>query len=50
MFSSDVSIELPFTLMHPKPLEEFDFRDGKSMLFYIGSIMPTYNFNITFQK
>lgn len=26
---SDVSVELPFTLMHPKPLEEPTFRDGE---------------------
>ncbi|XP_029373778.1 beta-arrestin-1 isoform X7 [Echeneis naucrates] len=26
----DVSVELPFTLMHPKPLEESLHRDGKS--------------------
>uniref|UniRef100_A0A671W8G4 Beta-arrestin-1 n=1 Tax=Sparus aurata TaxID=8175 RepID=A0A671W8G4_SPAAU len=26
----DVSVELPFTLMHPKPLEESFFRDGAS--------------------
>uniref|UniRef100_A0A7N6F5T8 Beta-arrestin-1 n=1 Tax=Anabas testudineus TaxID=64144 RepID=A0A7N6F5T8_ANATE len=25
----DVSVELPFTLMHPKPLEESSYRDGK---------------------
>uniref|UniRef100_A0A665ULD3 Beta-arrestin-1 n=1 Tax=Echeneis naucrates TaxID=173247 RepID=A0A665ULD3_ECHNA len=28
--ASDVSVELPFTLMHPKPLEESLHRDGKS--------------------
>uniref|UniRef100_A0A3Q2PZ85 Beta-arrestin-1 n=1 Tax=Fundulus heteroclitus TaxID=8078 RepID=A0A3Q2PZ85_FUNHE len=27
---SDVSVELPFTLMHPKPLEESIYRDGES--------------------
>ncbi|XP_078103402.1 beta-arrestin-1 [Sander vitreus] len=26
----DVSVELPFTLMHPKPLEESFYRDGES--------------------
>uniref|UniRef100_A0A3B3CE04 Beta-arrestin-1 n=1 Tax=Oryzias melastigma TaxID=30732 RepID=A0A3B3CE04_ORYME len=26
---SDVSVELPFTLMHPKPLEESFYRDGE---------------------
>uniref|UniRef100_A0A3B4TQZ4 Beta-arrestin-1 n=1 Tax=Seriola dumerili TaxID=41447 RepID=A0A3B4TQZ4_SERDU len=26
----DVSVELPFTLMHPKPLEESIYRDGES--------------------
>lgn len=25
---SDVSVELPFTLMHAKPLEETSFMDG----------------------
>uniref|UniRef100_A0A3Q1GXJ9 Beta-arrestin-1 n=1 Tax=Anabas testudineus TaxID=64144 RepID=A0A3Q1GXJ9_ANATE len=29
LFFSDVSVELPFTLMHPKPLEESSYRDGK---------------------
>uniref|UniRef100_A0A3B5LZJ0 Beta-arrestin-1 n=1 Tax=Xiphophorus couchianus TaxID=32473 RepID=A0A3B5LZJ0_9TELE len=29
LFSSDVSVELPFTLMHPKPLEESIYRDGE---------------------
>uniref|UniRef100_A0A8C9ZAV4 Beta-arrestin-1 n=1 Tax=Sander lucioperca TaxID=283035 RepID=A0A8C9ZAV4_SANLU len=28
--ASDVSVELPFTLMHPKPLEESFYRDGES--------------------
>ncbi|XP_075932533.1 beta-arrestin-1 isoform X1 [Anarhichas minor] len=28
--ASDVSVELPFTLMHPKPLEESIYRDGES--------------------
>uniref|UniRef100_A0A8P4G7J2 Beta-arrestin-1 n=1 Tax=Dicentrarchus labrax TaxID=13489 RepID=A0A8P4G7J2_DICLA len=28
LFSSDVSVELPFTLMHPKPLEESIYRDA----------------------
>ncbi|KAI3354644.1 hypothetical protein L3Q82_018528, partial [Scortum barcoo] len=28
----DVSVELPFTLMHPKPLEESIYRDGKKCL------------------
>uniref|UniRef100_A0A8D3CN58 Beta-arrestin-1 n=1 Tax=Scophthalmus maximus TaxID=52904 RepID=A0A8D3CN58_SCOMX len=28
--SHDVSVELPFTLMHPKPLEESIYRDGES--------------------
>uniref|UniRef100_A0A3Q1ET50 Arrestin, beta 1 n=1 Tax=Acanthochromis polyacanthus TaxID=80966 RepID=A0A3Q1ET50_9TELE len=27
---SDVSVELPFTLMHPKPLEESIYRDGEA--------------------
>lgn len=27
---SDVSVELPFTLMHPKPPEESVYRDGES--------------------
>lgn len=27
-FSSDVAIELPFTLMHPKPVEESIYTDG----------------------
>lgn len=26
---SDVSVELPFTLMHPKPLEESIYKDGE---------------------
>lgn len=26
--ASDVSVELPFTLMHPKPLEESIYRDA----------------------
>lgn len=30
VFLSDVSVELPFTLMHPKPLEESVYTDGKS--------------------
>uniref|UniRef100_A0A8C2X9Q9 Beta-arrestin-1 n=1 Tax=Cyclopterus lumpus TaxID=8103 RepID=A0A8C2X9Q9_CYCLU len=30
LFFSDVSVELPFTLMHPKPLEESIYRDGES--------------------
>uniref|UniRef100_A0A4W5QXB4 Beta-arrestin-1 n=1 Tax=Hucho hucho TaxID=62062 RepID=A0A4W5QXB4_9TELE len=27
-FSSDVHVELPFTLMHPKPIEDAFYRDG----------------------
>uniref|UniRef100_A0A669B7W5 Beta-arrestin-1 n=1 Tax=Oreochromis niloticus TaxID=8128 RepID=A0A669B7W5_ORENI len=28
---SDVSVELPFTLMHPKPLEESFYREGETL-------------------
>lgn len=32
VFLSDVSVELPFTLMHPKPLDESVYTDGKSLI------------------
>ena len=31
LFFSEISVELPFTLMHPKPLEESIYRDGESL-------------------
>ncbi|KAF7218384.1 beta 1, partial [Nothobranchius furzeri] len=44
VFFSDVSVELPFTLMHPKPLEESICRDGESPSCWRSSEV-TFSFN-----